>query len=264
MRDHWWLSPWMAAPVLIGLLGAIVLAAGIGALVRRRPYSAIGGIFSGGLFLALGAVILLLGLDVQTYRRLSFERPVATLQLHQTGDNAFDVTIAEAAGEQQPRSFHLSGDEWRIEARVLKWKPWANVLGLDARYRLERLAGEFTDSAAEAAGPHSIVDLGGPERWGQLADWGQRLNRLDLIDTLYGSAAIMPMADGAFQMSAYRSGCWVDPTEWLNLLDHFIERRDPFGRLRLAAPVFQRILRHPEMLAVSIGRRDALEGGRNL
>jgi len=212
MNEHWWLFPWLAAPALIALLGLIVLAAGIGALVRRRPYSAIGGIFSGGMFLALAAIILLLGLDIQTYRQLSYERPVATVELHRTGDNAFDVTVAEAASAQQPRSFHLSGDEWRIEARVLKWKPWANVLGLDARYRLERLAGEFTDSAAEAAGPHSLVDLGGQDGQGQLVDWGQRLNRLNLIDTLYGSAAIMPMADGAiYTLSMTQTGLLARP-----------------------------------------------------
>ena len=29
------------------------------------------------------------------------------------------------------------GDEWLIGGRVQKWKPWANVLGLDATYTLD-------------------------------------------------------------------------------------------------------------------------------
>jgi len=202
MPYWWWILPTVA-----GLLALGLLAGGIGALARHRPYRALGGIFTGGALLALSAIVLLVGLDIQTYSRLTYERPVATLALHRTGDNQFDATLAQAdtvgAAYTPPASqtYALKGDEWRVEARVLKWKSWANMLGLDARYRLERLSGEFTDAALEQTGPRSAYDLrpmGDDNRLARLSErLSGRLRQARLVDAVYGSATLMPMADGA-------------------------------------------------------------------
>ena len=61
------------------------------------------------------------------------ERPVATIELTQRAPNDFGAVLHEAdakGGWPGAVVYELYGDEWRIEARVLKWKPWANVLGL--------------------------------------------------------------------------------------------------------------------------------------
>ncbi len=201
---YWW---WFV-PAVAGLLALVVLMAGV-AVLRRRPYRALGGVVGGGALLALAAVGLALGLDIQTFSRLTYERPVATITLHQVGDKQFDATVTPAdivnppfathpaATPPAPRTYPLKGDEWRVEARVLKWKPWANMLGLDARYRLERLSGEFTDTAQEVNGPHSAYELQPVEDGNGLFRLSARLNQARLVDTLYGSAALMPMADGA-------------------------------------------------------------------
>ena len=65
-------------------------------LARHKPYRALGSIFTGGALLALSAIVLLLGLDIQTFSRLTYERPVATIQLHQVGDKQFDATLTLA------------------------------------------------------------------------------------------------------------------------------------------------------------------------
>src|ERR1700761_3998513 len=90
---YWW---WIL-PALAGLLALGLLAGGIAAVARHKPYLALGELLTGGTLLALAAVVLLLGLDIQTYSRLTYERPVATLALHRTGDNQFEATLAEAA-----------------------------------------------------------------------------------------------------------------------------------------------------------------------
>ena len=86
--------------------------------------------------MAVGAIAALLALDVQTYGRLTYERPVATIQTRQLGPQYFEATVMQPGmGENAPgvsNLYPLHGDEWRIEAQVLKWKPWANVLGLGA------------------------------------------------------------------------------------------------------------------------------------
>ena len=96
------------------------------------------GVIFGGGFLAAGIIVVLMGLDVQTYQRLTYERPVAMLELTpgRAGTRDFDRRRCSQADGQgaaaQPAqdAYELYGDEWRIEARVLEWKPWANVLGL--------------------------------------------------------------------------------------------------------------------------------------
>jgi hypothetical protein len=188
---------WWIIPALAGALAAILLLAGLAALMRRRMYRALGGIFSGGMILAAAVAVVLLGLDIQTYRRLTYERPIATIDLRQIGDHRFEATIGQPPGSGQPQTYLLQGDEWRIEARVLKWKPWANVLGLDSRYRLVRLAGEFADTQSELSAPRSAYDLRPFGDGGELARIAHRFHGVPIVDTLYGSAVLMPMADGA-------------------------------------------------------------------
>jgi hypothetical protein len=208
---YWW---WIV-PALIGFLALSIFAAGLAALACRRPYRALGGIAGGGLMLAAAGAALLFGFDVQTYYRLTYEQPVATVDLHQTGDKTFDVTVDQPAADgiaAQPWRYTLQGDEWRMEARVLKWKPWANVLGLDARYRLNRLAGEYADPAAERDGKHSVYDLPPSGHDGTIDRLSRQLDKAHIVDTVYGSAALMPMADNArYEVWITQSGLIARP-----------------------------------------------------
>ena len=226
MQDPTWQYLWLIVPGLIGLLGLIVLVAGLGAVMRLRPFSAVIGLAGGAAFILGAAAILFMGMDMQTYSRLAWERPVATVDVHRSADGIFDVLMTEPQpiadhgpdpSAPSPRSFALKGDEWRLEARVLKWKPWANTLGWDSRYRLERLAGEYTGTAAEQTGPHSVIDLAQPAGpfptyVGYLREVSARLDAFNLIDTVYGSAVVMPMTDGAeYEVSITQSGLVARP-----------------------------------------------------
>ena len=71
MHNWWWILPALAGLAALGLL-----AGGIGAMVHHRPYRALGEIFTGSALLALAAVILLFGLDIQTYSKLTYLEPV--------------------------------------------------------------------------------------------------------------------------------------------------------------------------------------------
>ena len=208
---YWW---WIV-PALIGLVALSVLAIGLGALVRRRPYRALGGIAGGGLLFVAAGTALLIGLDVQTYYRLTYEQPIATVDLRQTGDKSFDATIEQPPAGRvaaQSAKYALQGDEWRMEARVLKWKPWANMLGLDARYRLNRLAGEYTDVKTERDGQHNVYDLPAISDHDAIGRLSQRLDKAHIVDTVYGSAALMPMADNArYEVWMTQSGLVARP-----------------------------------------------------
>jgi len=161
--------------------------------------------------LALAALGVALGMNLYTYARLTHEEPVAELSFEARGPQRFLATLT-ILPERGVRRFELAGDDWQLDARVLKWRGWANLLGLDARYRLERVSGRYRDVAQERSAPHSVYALGEEsvlDLWSlanQYPDW------LPVVDAVYGSATYLPMAAGArYEVSLTQSGLIARP-----------------------------------------------------
>jgi len=196
--------------IAFGLLGVLLLLTALGRLRRGRLF---GGLLSGATSLALfalAAATLLLGADFLTYQRLSTEQPAAELEFSRTGDHQFNGVVVYPAGERA--TFALRGDEWQIDARILKWRPFANLLGFDTAYRLERISGRYARIEDERAQPRTVYSLNPPSR----VDLWELLHRyhtwLPWVDALYGSAAYLPMADGArYEIKVSQSGLLARP-----------------------------------------------------
>lgn len=185
-----------APALLLVLLGLFFL---ILALIQIRR----GRLFLAGLrslfaviLLSAGIIFFLLGINLQTYQRLTFEQLIATLEFHNIGPKYYRVSLNQHP-PQKYQTFELRGDEWQIDARVLKWKPPATLLGLDARYRLERLAGRYRDIQEERELPRTVHELPAPAGLDVWSVLGKLKNYAGWIDTYYGSASYMPMEDGA-------------------------------------------------------------------
>lgn len=198
----------VAAFALTGLLFLLLAAA---RLRRRRLLAAGGHGLAGGCLLALGAVSGAVALNLHTYQRLTHEQEAAVLEFHELGTQHFEARLRLAGGTAS-RRFELRGDEWQLDARLLKWQGWANLLGLDSRYRLERLGGRYADVEQERARPRSVYPLArspGLDLW-QVARRYQ--GWLPWVDASYGSAAYLPMADGArFEVRVSQSGLVARP-----------------------------------------------------
>lgn len=212
----WW---WWIIPGAVAVIGLAVVLSGLGWIFRGRPVKGGRGVIGGGLFLGVAAVVSLLGLNIQSYHRLTYERPVATIELAQKGPQFFEATVVEPPTDDYPegitRTFDVHGDEWRIEARVLKWKPWANVVGLDSQYRLDRFSGRYTDTQDELNAERSAYDIR-PERQTGIDFWNiarEYSQRAPVVDTLYGSGAYMPMVDGGrYEVRITQNGLIARPT----------------------------------------------------
>ncbi|WP_332653779.1 hypothetical protein [Brevundimonas sp.] len=218
----WW---WWTAPAVVGALGLALLARGVGAMFKGRFFGGLVGGVGGAGFIAAALMAALLGLNVQSYTRLTWERPVATVETRQLGPQYFEATVMQPGrGENAPGTsnlYPLHGDEWRIEAQVLKWKPWANVLGLDTQYRLDRLSGRYRSIDQEINATRSVHPLAADEVGPKWVPWkvsawdtARRYRRyVDAVDTLYGGGAYMPMADGArYEVWITQSGLVARPT----------------------------------------------------
>ena len=203
--------PSNAITILIAIFGLLLLALACQRLYRARFLAATGSALMGFLLLAIAGFLFVVSLNLHTYARLTHERPVAQIVFEARGPQQFRATLAEVpSGEMQ--LFMLSGDEWQLDARVLKWRGWANLLGLDAQYRLERIGGRYRDIEQERNGVRTVYPLSenpGLDLWmlsTQYPRW------LPFVDAVYGSATYMPMADGArYEISITQSGLIARP-----------------------------------------------------
>lgn len=149
--------------------------------------------FTGALLVA-GALALLLASNLYTYHRLTAEAPIAELRFRQVGPQRYEATIAwgDFCEEQQ---YLLHGDQWRLDAQFLKWRPWANLLGFDAMYRIERLGGRYAAVEEENSGIHHAHALHAAERVDLPAMLARYEGRFSPVDTLYGSSVYDTMAE---------------------------------------------------------------------
>ncbi len=162
------------------------------------------------VFFLAAACAALLGFDLLSYDRLTREQPALETQFTRTGDQQFDALLTYPSGATQ--RYVLRGDDWQVDARVLKWHGASNVLGFDTAYRLERIGGRYADLDRERDSARTVYALTSTERvdvWTLL----KRYHRyLPWVDTLYGSAAYMPMADGArYEIKVSQSGLVARP-----------------------------------------------------
>ena len=174
-------------------------------LVRGTVYFLIAGI----VLLAVTATGLV-AMNLYTYARLTHEQEAARVTTRQLAERQFAVSVQ--TGERPPRHFSVSGDEWQIDARVLKWRALGTLLGFDTVYRLERLSGRYSDVQSEREAPrtvHALAEDPGMDFWSVVRRHHQYL---PLADALYGSAAYVPMAEGAeYVVSVSASGLVVRP-----------------------------------------------------
>jgi hypothetical protein len=171
----------------------------------------------GTLLLLLGAVIVLLGVlaavvaaGLHSYSRLTHEQEAAHVVLRALGPKDFALTLSIPGAA--PHQYELRGDEWQIDARVLKWRAIGTVIGFDTVYRLERLSGRYADAQEELSAQRTVYPLWHSPR----LDLWQLARRyhdyLPFADALYGSAAYVPMADGAeYVVKVSASGLTVRP-----------------------------------------------------
>lgn len=196
--------------VLLALAGILLLFRAVRRIRRRRVF---GGLLTGAsalVLILLSACALLVAANLRTYQRLSYEQPAGELQLTRTGPREFSAVLTYPGGERA--NFALSGDEWQVDARVLKWHAFANLVGFDTAYRLERLGGRYSSIEDERAQTRTVYALNPPQRidpW----DLVHRYHEwVPWVDAVYGSAAFLPMADGAlYEIKVSQSGLVARP-----------------------------------------------------
>jgi hypothetical protein len=188
-------SPLSVAALVLGAAGTMLLLAGMVALVRLRPLRFALRTLAGLLLLSLAGLAGGLFLGVQGYRALTREDVAATVSVRPTGPHSFAAVVRTPDGRQA--SYALAGDEIYVDARILKWKPVANVVGLHTAYELDRVAGRYRDIEQERSAPRTVYALG-TDKPVDLFGLRRRYAFLaPLLDAEYGSATFVPVEQPA-------------------------------------------------------------------
>ena len=203
--------------MLLGTLVSVCAVAGLLFLLlavkrlRHRRFGACAMHGTSSLVLFLAAVAIgLLGVNLLTYHRLTHEQPALEAQFKRAGDARYAALLTYPSGETQELA--LAGDEWQVDARVLKWKPFADCSGSTPRTGSSASAGAIATSRASAtsSAPSMRSIRRTASTSGRCCAPARRY--VPWADALYGSAVYVPMSDGArYQVVVSQSGLVARP-----------------------------------------------------
>jgi len=191
--------------VLITLVQLVVLRRHLRA---RRPLAASWRALLCLLCFALALLLAGTGAALRGYRLLGEEAPVVDIDAHILSPQRWALTLTWPDGGT--RQLQLAGDDWRIEAIVLKWKLPALLAGVPPLYRLDRLSGRYDDPAQETSAPRTVIGFDDAGSF-DLVKLGRKYPQwLPEVDTVYGSGAFLPLVDGGhYSVSLMRTGALV-------------------------------------------------------
>lgn len=190
------------------LLAGLPLILAFRAFGARRWMGGTGQTTVGLLFASLSALAATLGVSTHGYHALTAEEVAATITTVPTGPRAFQAFVEFPDGRDT--TLAVQGDQVLVDARILKWKYLANVLGLPTRYELDRLTGRYVDIEDERTEVRSVHALGA-DRPVDLYDLVRRYALLRvLVDAEYGSASYVDVTRPArFQVRVSTTGLLI-------------------------------------------------------
>jgi hypothetical protein len=188
-------SPFFFAALTLATLGAILMLAGIAALIRAKPQRFVFRTLAGLVLLLIGALAGTIAIGVQGYHALTREDVAAILFVQPRGSQRFAAVVRYPDGRQA--RYELAGDEIYVDAHIIKWKPLANILGLHTAYELDRVGGRYHAIEEERSAVRTVYLLS-QERPVDLFGLRRRYAFLSvLLDAEYGSATFIPVTGSA-------------------------------------------------------------------
>jgi hypothetical protein len=160
------------------------------------------------IFFALS--VFLTGAVLRTYTAFTQQDRVGTLECLQANAAAKTMIVrfvpVVLGSAQHAQTYTLPGDQWEVNARILKWTPQANLLGLHTAYRLNLIKGVYANAEDENTRPHLAYALnpGQDWVWSLLTRFGKYL---PFVQAVYGNAVSNPIQAGeAYQIFVTTSG----------------------------------------------------------
>ncbi|MEX1031940.1 MAG: cation/multidrug efflux pump [Cellvibrionaceae bacterium] len=182
--------------VAITVVGLTVVFFSLKVLIRRGwLFGWLRGMW-GLLLVVLGLTLAMSAFDLYSYKQIVAEKSVATISFEQLGPQRYNAILVDSKGQEN--RYELAGDQWQLDARLLKWPSSMAAVGIKPGYRLDRISGRYYSLDKERNAERTVYALNenriGVDVWEFFHERGRWLN---LVDAVYGSATFVPMADDA-------------------------------------------------------------------
>jgi len=130
--------------------------------------------------------VILAILLAATYSALTEEELIASIIFNNENNQTkiYKATLYDADNSKID-DYIIYGDQWRIDAGFVKMKYWANVLGVDSRYTLNRFEGRYKNISEENTKKHKAYQIEDH----QLIEYFSYF-----FDTTYGSSTYQDIA----------------------------------------------------------------------
>ncbi len=202
--------PWILGAAVLFTLGLILILAGLTALFSLHPLRFLTHTLLGMLLISLGVIEGTITIGVQGYRTLTQEELAARISVRPYAPQRFSAKLRFPDGREA--SYAISGDEIYLDARILKWHPLGNLLGLATAYELDRIGGRYRDLEQEKGAARTLYTLG-REKPVDLFALTKRFPYLEhFVDAQYGSAAFVPVGEPAeLELRVSTTGLLIRP-----------------------------------------------------
>lgn len=198
--------------IVCAVLGIAFFIAGLAALRRGRLLKLAGNFTFGLLLVTVAAALGALAFATRGYQALTREEVALVVRTEPVAAQRFNAHIRFSDGRTTTLS--LAGDQFYLDAHILKWKPLVNIFGLHTAYELDRAAGRYSKLEEERRGARTVYALA-PARPIDIFELRQRYALLaPLLDAEYGSATFIA-ADRprTYEVRVSTTGLLVRPVE---------------------------------------------------
>lgn len=187
--------------MLYGVMATFIIAIGLAMVYFSFRVLATKNWFFGWLrgmwglaLIAIGITLGLSAFDLFSYKQVVSEQSVATISFEQIEPQRFNAIVVDTGGNES--RYELAGDQWQMDARLIKWPSMMAAMGIKPGYRLDRISGRYYSLEKERSAERTVYALDeskfGIDLWAVFHD-----SDMNVIDAVYGTATFLPMADGA-------------------------------------------------------------------
>jgi hypothetical protein len=167
-----------AVSLVLACFGGLTLLIALSRWLAGRRWASLGHLLLTGILVYAAARLWPLAADLATYQPLQVNQPVAQVFSERTGSRTWRLTLTRLpSGRMQV--FEIAGEQWRLDARTLGWRGPAATLGLQPRFRLDRLSTRFVRTGESAEPPpssYTLVTDTGDDLWARARtglDWAE-------------------------------------------------------------------------------------------
>lgn len=190
--------------LLLFLVGLAYLVLAFRALKRTEIVGTLAHVSVGSTLFVLSLLLILGFITLRGYRAFTYEDLAVTIHVEPIQEGLFYAHFSYPDGKKY--TYKIAGEELYVDARVLKWKPLANFLGVHTSYQLDRVSGRYHNVMDEINKQRSLFPLNDENKY-DLFQMRKKFSSLTfLVDAEYGSASFVPMKEGYYTLMVSTTG----------------------------------------------------------